>query len=201
MEVQSYGVDVSELHAISSALFKYHQEDISPDYWHGYFSAIAISPIVLPEQSWMSLVLNGSDGDSNNSSDSNSSGNIDASIKDRLRDLLQGITGVLHNNTFSPYFPGNMDNWKYCDTSRWCEGFLTASHLWPEELQQKAGEELPMLTLPIIIFHDPEQHFLHQTLSEADWEKFMDQSFEFLPQGLYELIRLWTEVMAEEKED
>jgi len=187
MDVPSHGVDISELHAIASELLKYHQEDISPDYWHGYFSAIAASPIVLPEQSWMSLVLNRSE-------------NGDGALQDRLRQLLQGITVALHNNSFAPYFPGDTDSWQNCETSRWCEGFLTASHVWPEELQHKAGEELPMLTLPIVVFHDPEQYFTLEgaLYTEADWTKFMDQSFAFLPEGLYELIKLWAEIIDEE---
>ncbi|MGI9256978.1 MAG: UPF0149 family protein [Salinispira sp.] len=185
MSVKDYGIEISKLHLISSMLIEYQHESIPPDYWHGYFSAIAASPIILPEQSWMNVVCN------------NISAESISDIKDLLRNLLQGITKVLHERTFAPYFSGDANSWKTCDPSRWCEGFLTASHLWPEELQQKAGEELTMLTLPIIVFHDPEQYFIHQSPlhGEAEWEKFMEQTFHFLVPGLYELIDLWPEVI------
>ena len=188
MQTQGYGVDISDLHSLSATLAEYHQENILPDYWHGFFSALAASPIVLPERTWMNLVLN-----------TNKYDEADQDLKEQLRGIVQGITTALHSRSFSPYFPGTMDSWKHCNPSQWCEGFLTASYLWPEDIQQKAGEELPMLTLPIMLFHDPEQYFQNQAsnYSEMEWERFMDQNFQFLPEGLYELLSLWDEVMVE----
>jgi yecA family protein len=186
-----YGVDLDRFTRLSEALSRNHQEVIPPEYWHGYLCGIGLSPTAVPEREWMGMVINReSDEDS-------------AELEEELREALKGILEALEDRVFKPYFPGDDGDWRTCSPSQWCEGFLTASHHWPGDLQQGAGGELVALTLPVILFHNPGEYFESQAshLTESEREELMDQSFAFLPAGLHEIPGLWQEVLQEELPD
>ncbi len=185
MDSRTYGIDLSELDKIFEQLSLYHREEIPPDYWHGYLTAIALRPTAQPENQWMGIVLGREPGIET------------AEVEESLRGMLGGIIDTISNQTFVPYFPGDRSSWQDCTTHNWCEGFLTASCSWPEDLQLRAGEELLSLTLPVVIFYDPAEYFEeHGThLSRYEREEILDQTFAFLPRGLYEIPSLWGEVL------
>jgi uncharacterized protein len=193
MESRSFGVELQKLEKAAGQLAVYHQEEIPGDFWHGYLSAVALSPVALPENQWLRSMVH------------KESSEETAELEEDLRTMLTGVIEALHEQRFTPYFPGNMESWRECRPSQWCEGFLTGSNLWPEDLQRKAGEELIALTLPVVIFLNPDEYFHDHApyMNEDEREELMDQSFAFLPKGLYEIPGLWDEVLkdVEDEED
>ncbi len=191
MAEKDYGITKDNLERLSKQLSVYHQEAIPAEYWHGYLCAIALSPIAVPEREWIAPVMNRSSHE----------GSVET--EEELREALKAIIDSLHQKRFKPYFPGDDADWRSCSTEQWCEGFLTATHHWPGDLQQSASGELVALTLPVILFHNPAEYFESQapSTSESEREELMDQSFTFLPEGLYELPDLWQEVLQEQSPD
>lgn len=184
-----YGIEPDNLHRLEAELSRRHQEHIPADYWHGYLTAVSLSPTAIPEREWIPLVL-GAESD-----------NESAEIEQQLRDALGAILDALSARELRAYFPGDDGDWRSCQMTQWCDGFLTAANLWPADLQDLAAGELMAMILPVILFHNPDEFFQtqHGYRSEEEREEMMDKSFAFLHQGLYELPGLWKEVLQEEE--
>jgi yecA family protein len=190
-EQKDFGLDREALDGLARDLAVLQQEQIPAEYWHGYLCAIALSPTAVPEREWMTKLVN------------RESDEQTAEIEDDLREALKRILEALGEHRFKPYFPGDDADWRSCEPAQWCEGFLTASHHWPADLQEAAGGELLSLILPVILFHNPAEFFETQGgyPGETEREEMMDRSYAFLPEGLYEIPALWQEVLQEDLDD